>query len=80
MTTPNQKNPQQQQGTRQDRGTGQTQDERQRNPQQGGRQQTDSPASTPRTDRDVQQQDYPNRNRTDMGDRTDVDDKGQQDR
>ncbi|MCY1058122.1 MULTISPECIES: hypothetical protein [Nannocystis] len=65
MTNPNQRD-------RQDRGTGQVQqDERQRSQQQGGRQQPDVPASTPRTDRDPSENN-PNRNRTDMGDRTDV--------
>lgn len=64
MTNPNQRD-------RQDRGTGQVQqDERQRQ-QQGGRPQPDMPASTPRTDRDPSENN-PNRNRTDMGDRTDV--------
>jgi hypothetical protein len=69
MTNPNQRDKQDE--TRRDRGTGQVQqDERQRQ-QQGGRQQPDMPASTPRTDRDVNDPN-PNRNRTDMGDRTDI--------
>lgn len=76
MTNPNQRD--RQDPNRTDRGTGQVQqDERQRQQggqhggQQGGRPQPDMPASTPRTDRDVNDPNL-NRNRTDMGDRTDV--------